>query len=351
MNFEVEKEYATKWLVLNGFGQFDLSNPIELYALDGNIGAIYFDLNPNGYLIINTFNYDIMEYSFNNKQSFEYYDHVIYNGPLQYYIETEGNTIDLFTDSIVNKEDLSTNYIQNKISIDDQTQKIQNLDSLITSLYTDNILDSNEVFNERSIVNATSNSFFETGSLTSSLVTWSSDYYCQVDSAAILLRYLYSNKSTSFLPSSYTTNGNVQSYLSNKYIINAGTNSYNVVYGGDTYREYNGSTLETKTTKGMNQYLIDRGLSSSYSVGYSMYNFNTIKNVINSNFPISLGSSSSVPGATWRSNHQVVAHSYMVGYDGVPFIYVNDTFGNNNISINGSSTYYTNFDMWYITKQ
>jgi len=136
--------------------------------------------------------------------------------------------------------------------------------------------------------------------------------------------------------------------LTNTYIYNGSTSSTEVVYGGGTYKEYDGSTLVTKTTKGMIQYLKDRGLSSSYTAVFSWYNFNTIKAMINNNLPVSVGTSSSVPGRTWKENHQVVAHAYSVGYDGVPFISVNDTFGRNNVSINGSSIYYPNFGMWYI---
>lgn len=322
----LEKDYASKWLKLNGYGINELSNPIELYSIDGSIGAICFDLNNTGYLVINAYNLDIMEYSFSNKKPFGNYNNVIYNGPLQFYIKNDENTIDLFTNSIIDKENLSNNYIINKISTEDKNSKIEKLKD-------------NAFF--------ASNSFVESGSLSGSLVTWSSSYYCQPDCAAILLRYLY-NRNSAFLPSGYTTNGNVQDYLTNTYILNGATTSSKVVNGGEPYQEYDGSTLVTKYTKGMIQYLVDRGLSSSYTAVFSWYDFSTIRNMINSNFPVSFGTSSTVPGSTWDESHQVVAHGYLVGYDGVPFIYVNDTFGNNNISINGSAKYYSNYGMWYI---
>lgn len=103
--------------------------------------------------------------------------------------------------------------------------------------------------------------------------------------------------------------------------------------------------LVTKNSKGISGYLTDRGLSN-YLVYWSMYNFNTIKQQINNNNPVYNGINDN--NNPWDGNHAVVTHGYMVGYDGVPFIIVNDNFGNNNISINGSQSYFSDRGMWYI---
>jgi len=104
---------------------------------------------------------------------------------------------------------------------------------------------------------------------------------------------------------------------------------------------------------GMNVYLQDRGLSSSYHAAWCNYNYNTIQSIINKNFPVSIGVPGGMANGTWGiENHQVVVYGYVVGYDGVPFNYVNDTFGNN-VSINADAslykyTYGDPIDMWYI---
>lgn len=66
------------------------------------------------------------------------------------------------------------------------------------------------------------------------------------------------------------------------------------------------------------------------------------------NYPVVIGVSTSNPSNTWGEDHAVVVHSYMVGYDGVPFVFVNNTFGSNDISVNGSLTYFSGKEMWYV---
>lgn len=326
--YGMEKQYVTKWLELNGYGLNELSNPIELYGIDGSIGAVCFDLNSTGYLIINTYNLDIMEYCFDGKSPLNSYENVIYNGPLEYYIEKNGSTIDLLTKNSVDKKSINNNYQLSKISEEEKSSKLEIQEAANSLLW--------------------SVSAVETGSLANSLVTWSSSYYCHPDSAAIMLKYLCTYKNSKFLPTTATTNNDVQDYLTNTYIINDGTTPSAVVNGGVSYSEYDGSTLVTKYTKGMAQYLVDRGLSSLYSAVAQSYNFTTIKTKINNNYPVVIGVSTSNPSNTWGEDHAVVVHSYMVGYDGVPFVFVNNTFGSNDISVNGSLTYFSGKEIWYV---
>ena len=61
-------------------------------------------------------------------------------------------------------------------------------------------------------------------------------------------------------------------------------------------------------------------------------------------------STNNFPGLEQDEGHAYVVHGYLIGYDGVPRLYVNDTFGSNNVVINGSSIYYSSYPygMWYI---
>ena len=324
-SYQLEKEYISKWLELNRYGINRISNPIELFNINGDVEAVCFDINTSGYIIINIHNYDITEFSFDAKKPISD-KKIIYDGPLKYYIEEQGKLINVKTNKAYSKSLFQINKPRVTLSNSEKYRKL-------TSIINDTDLEVRS-------------SFFENGFLSNSLVTWSSSYYCSVDASAILLKYLSMYKDYRFLPSGYTTNNKVQEFLvNNRYILDQSNSPSDVAYGGVPYMVYDGSMLVTKYSKGITGYLSDMSLSH-YSVYWSMYNFNTIKQQINNNNPVYTSIDSN--NSPWSENHAVVTHGYMVGYDGVPFIIVNDNFGNNNISINGSQSYFTTKGMWYI---
>ena len=99
----------------------------------------------------------------------------------------------------------------------------------------------------------------------------------------------------------------------------------------------------------MNQYLKDRGITT-WKAYFQTYSFEKIKSLINNDRPVVTATNGAIPNATWSGAHAYVVHGYKVGYDGVPYISINDTFGKNGVVINASTYYHpTDYDgMWYI---
>ncbi len=331
-----EATYVEEWLMLNNLGRHVVSDPTDLYSVSGEKVAIKFNVDKNGYVVLSLKNYDIMEYSFASSPKIDSAKKNIYNGFLCYYEEKGNELVDVITKKKIEKND-----------VEDFFKKLPQMSSVKLSEKVEalkELKNEKEILPGKTVLKAAGNGFFENGSLNHSLVTWSSSYYyCQVDSAAILLRYLYDYKWNKFLPSGYTSNNNVQSYLcTNKYLTNAPMWSNNVVNGG---------TENGVKFSGMKKYLLDRGIST-WAASFETYSFNRIKTLINSDIPVVHASNGYVPGNTWSNGaHAYVIHGYMVGYDGVPYMYVNDTFGSNGIGINASVAYHpTSYDgIWYIS--
>jgi len=332
-SFDGEAAYLEEWIKANGYGNHEVLHPRKMYTPDGDYIAVCFDIDQTGYIIINTINYDIMEYSF-DKRIDSHSNTLIYAGFTSVFEKIDANRfVSVDSGEVISAEAMGTTAFENlDIQRKPLSQKLFNL-------------------NQKAPVaerNANGNGYYESGSLKKSLVTWKSSYYCQVDCAAILLKYLHDNTSYSFLPSGNTTNTAVQKYLcTNSYLFDMGMNSYRAVNGGLTTKRYVGSQLETVTSKGMKQYLKDKGLNKNWTATSTSYSYNTIKSRINENRPVSLGVDGKAQGMSWGS-HQVVVHGYLVGYDGGSYLKVNDTFGSNGINLNGSSSYFSNYDMWYI---
>ena len=134
------------------------------------------------------------------------------------------------------------------------------------------------------------------------------------------------------MPSVYTTSGKVHQYLcDNGYLVNDGMWSKKVVNGGFTGLTY---------SKGMNTYLKDRGITT-WKAYFQTYSFAKIKTLINADRPVVTASDSAVPPeGNWNEPHAYVVHGYSVGYDGVPYLKINNTFGSNNVTINASASYH-----------
>ncbi len=326
-DYKEEAEYLTEWFKLNGYGNHSISNPRKMYSLDDELIAICFDIDNTGYVIINTINYDIMEYSFEGSIAGKQFNKLVYTGFTSVFGKIDDDRLCfLATGEVVPV------YEAKESAMDFSSLQRKPLAQKMFAIKSG----KGEVARPMG-----GNGFFESGSLKKNTAKWSSSYYCGVDSAAILLKYLYDYKSSKFLPSGSTTNSKVQKYLcNNKYLADKGLTLYEIVNGGAVW------SVNTKTT-GIKKYLKDRGISN-WSATKVSYSFNTIKTKINGDIPVAVGVNGKAPGATWKENHGVVVQGYLVGYDGVQRLTVNDTFGRNDVSVNASSTYYSSFGMWYI---
>ncbi len=330
-SFDGEAAYLEEWIKANGYGNHEVLHPRKMYTPDGDYIAVCFDIDQTGYIIINTINYDIMEYSF-NKRIDSHSNTLIYAGFTSVFEKIDANRfVSVDSGEVISAEAMGTTAFENlDIQRKPLSQKLFNMNQKAP------VAEKNG-----------GNGYYESGDLSKALATWDTGYSCQVDAAAILLKYLYDNVSSSFLPSGYTKDSKVQNYLCTyRYMVDAGMTSYQAVNGGASITRYSGAQLETVINTGIKQYLKDRGLRK-WSATSSSYSFNTIKLRINENRPVSLGVNGEKQGKSW-GNHQVVVHGYWVGYDGVPYVKVNDTFTRNGVSLNGSASYYNTYDMWYI---
>lgn len=325
-NHEEESSYLFDWFVLNGLGNHIISNPREMYSIDNNPIALLFDIDDNGYAVLNLINYDLMEFSFQNRPKFKENEKIIYNGFVSFYVDNGSMLYDVSKHKPINKESVSDFFSDIPIEKKELRQKLAEEETLKSSISAAPLRDG----------------FIEYGSLPYSLVTWTTNYFCHVDSAAILLRYCFDHLSSDFLPSGATTNGNVQAYLCNNNILLNTTLSSAYVVGG--------ASLYLGDMDGMEDYLSSMNISS-WSAHCASYSFNSIKALINSGTPVVTESKNNLsPYVPDDVSHAYVVHGYMVGYDGVPRLYINNSLGSNNVSINASSIYYDSYPhgMWYI---
>lgn len=333
-----EASYIKEWFLRNNLGTHTVTEPIELYSLSGLPAAVKFKVDNKGYVIICSQNYDVMEYSFESAPELDLEKKIVYNGFLEYY-EDEGNKLmNVLTKDIIEKDQVKDYY--SRIDRKSNSKSSEKL-TYKTDVLREQNSRVNVVSDERLL--SVRNGFFESGELNHSLPSWGvTGITCQVDCAAIVLKYLYDYKSSQFLPFGYTSNSTVQNYLCNNgYLVNSPMWSTDVVNGG---------VADGVSFGGMNSYLFDRGIYS-YAASFETYSFNRIKTLIDSDCPVVHASEGRIPNNTWGAQgHAYVIHGYMVGYDGVPFITVNDTLGSCNVSINASSYYHpdTYDGIWYI---
>lgn len=306
-NYELEKKYAVKYLQASGYGTVKVVDEIPLFNLEQELEAVCLNLDKSGYVIVNTKDLSIPEFStvaespYTMKKGMNFY-----NGPLNHYQKVNGNIIEMRTGRVVDAGQEAYIYKEKK----SDKQKVYNK------------------LDDRSSVNGliAPQSFLEQGYLTGTLRTWGTGHYCGVDGTAILLMYFDDYYNGNVVPTNLQSATALTDYLvNNKYIYDGGTSGDDVLYG------YNG-------TKGLNQYLKDRGfLYSGYTGVKSSFSWSLLLNKIDSNKPVMIGTNASHP--TYPT-HWIIAHGYTRGYDGVPYIVVNNGFGSNNINVTASEKYY-----------
>ncbi len=323
-NYQEIAEYVTLWFDVCGYGKHKISNPLELYSKSDEKIAVMFSIDQGGYVIVNLINYDVMEFSLDSCPEVSG-DKNIYNGFLE--ICSEDNNR-LYRDSFPSSLDEETDFWIDKNAIG-RIGLQEKRDQLVRIEARRGIIDSRQ----------TRNSTVDIGDLSHPLMTWGSGFYCQIDAAAILLRYLYDHNDSGILPYGVTNNYYIQSYLcSNLYLADSPMNANQVVNGG--VRVGNNYTL------GLNAYFWNNYLPH-YGIE-TYYDFSSIRYLIDSNTPVVCGVSPAIPGSTWGERHAVIVHGYISIDEDMFFMKVNDGNGHNGIYLNVADYYHVESDMWYV---
>lgn len=264
-----------------------VSNPIELNNVANEAEAILFSTSQNGYIIVNINDYSIPEFSLKNPSPFVNCANPIYNGPLEYYYEQNGEIRSLKDDTIVDIEQLNDYYTREKIS---------NPQKYLTTLYS-----TYQASNARyAIVEEY---------LSCALKRWCvPGDNCGSIASAICMRYYYDNVDTAYADSS----GLTQTALITKMQEFVGS-------GGTTHRQL---------INGLNDYFDSRNVDNT-AIGTSLFSFSRVKRSILADRPIIIGT---LDHPTF-GDHWIIAHGYFESIVDGNYIIINNGWGSNDIWI------------------
>lgn len=265
-----------------------LEEPIELYNLEDKVVALFFKSTKSGYIIVNTENLTVPEFSptENNKfitnRNIKYF----YNGPLTYMEKVGDSIIDLKShEAMGNEKQLKT-----------QLKR--------TMLYgTENITAAT---NTKSATRATQDQIYGTVPNYS----YNPTGICGSTASAMLTRYYDIYVDGRFVPSYLESSDGV---ALTKHLV--------PYIDGSTP----GSTA-TELRNGLNNYLSDQGVSKRVSTYYSSL-INTIKSSVSSDNPYILG----LYNHPKYGNHWVTGYGYYDSSD--DYALVNDGWGSVNVWI------------------
>ncbi len=331
-NYTDEEYFVKNWFILNNFGEHEITEPKDLYSFKGKIIARYYNVDKTGYVIVNLLDYEIMEFSFESRPDINDIEKVVYIRFASFGRDDGESVFDINEKQAIEKDkcsDFIAESMINKVSLNERISSQRS--------YIDRNDDSINI-QDRSY------SSVEYGNIMYPLETFtSSTYKCHVTAAAILLRYYRDHYSSDFLPDGIWANYSIQWYLvNNSFLFNMSLSSAHVVYG---------YLYDSGYMKGMIDYLQNDRHIYSYYADYDFYNFNTIKDLINSNKPVVAESASNIPPDYNGSGHAYVVHGYFVGYDGLQKLVINNGWGSNNVYISASPTYFASYPygIWYIS--
>ena len=265
-----------------------VSNPVELKNLDGKVEAIAFTVGQNGYIVVNINDLSIPELSLENPNPFANCEKPIYNGPLQYYYESGGQIKSLVDNSTVDITQIDNCY---------KKEKISNLNDYIAVLALEYDNDTRAATTERY--------------LSASLAEWAmSGGICAAIAAAICIKFMYDNVSYVYIDSNsdYIYEGALIN-LMNQYLGGPGVDAYEL-------------------RDGLNAYFNDRHINNS-AVITNPLTFNTVKQSINSNRPLIIGTHDHPT----YGDHCIVAHGYFQSRVDGNYIIINDGARHNNVWI------------------
>ncbi len=138
--------------------------------------------------------------------------------------------------------------------------------------------------------------------------------------------YFDDNYSDCFVPTTKEYDEILQDYLIyEEYIQDSGADADDLIDGA-------GNCI------GLIGYIKEHGYpSGGYSAFKHSYSWDFLTDKIDNDRALLVGTSSTHP--VYRT-HWIIAHGYLQGYDGIPYIIVNDGFGSNNIHVTASGQYY-----------
>ena len=271
----------------------NVSDPILLDNLYGEVEAVAFSIDTGGYIIVNSNDFSVPELSLSGCNPFANCSSPVYNGPLAYYSKQNGTIISLVDGLAIDINQFSYKY---------KRGKIENPVLYVSSLEKE----SEEKDKSRS----------SSHYLTGTLQTWTiSGGNCGSIASAICMRYYYDYVSTNYVDASNTSMNSLIT-LMQIYVGTGGTYYYQLV-------------------NGLNNYFNDRGVSNTAYKG-SPYSFSRVKSSINANRPIIVGTSNHPT----FGNHWIIAHGYYQGDYSNDYIIVNNGWGSNSVWVQSSTTYF-----------
>lgn len=327
IKFGTEKKYGTAYLANLGYSVI-LSNPIPLYNFDYELEAVSFTIKNNGYIIVNSNDLSIPEFSLKAQNPFEksYNKLYLYNGPLQYFEKTQDEIRNIKTNQNIkinnlNKNEMNFKYKKDKINKENK--------------YKELIKQNSTRKNNNDLMSITaSGEYEEFYKLNVYLRQYDTSRYCGVDGTAILLKWVDDYFAPTMVSDLIDTEKSLTDYLvNNDYIYDGGTSAFTVVNG----RKYN----DYLTTTGIKGYISDH--VGTYPVDYIPYTYSDIKYKIKQGNYALMVSTSAHPYPTF-DNHWVLPYGYAkpVLQTEPAYLIVNDGFGNNDVYIEASDQYFRN---------
>lgn len=267
-----------------------ISNYKILDNLYGKEEAILFSTNNEGYIIVNLNDLSIPEMSLYNNCPLIDYDNPVYNGPLDYYYESNGIIKSILDDLIVDINDVTYFYTK------------ENLNYSLEDVYS--------LFNTKQARYVKSEKY-----LSGELKKWYiSGGNCGSIASAICMRYYYDYVDTSYVDSDKIEE-NTLIALMQEYVGEGGTN-YNNLY------------------KGLNKYFKSRNINNN-AIKKTSFNFSNVKQAILSDRPIIVGT---LKHPTYK-DHWIIAHGYFESRVDGSYIIINNGWKNNNVWIVPDANY------------
>ncbi len=297
--------------IMSDFGNFTVSDEVVLYNLDGEAEAKCISFEPVGYVIVNSNNYSIPEFSPENDSPYTNFDKTvvthIYNGPLSYFTMENGVIYDVRTHKQIDLDMLS--YIYSEPPTISTNTNISNIALASVTPRATMTIKTEHTPN-----------------------TWSTNNYCGLDGCAIILSYLDDHHDDSLLTSSQNNSPALQSYLkTNRYIPNAATDGYDLV---------NGRTASGINYTGLNDFFSDKGSTiRATQRDFTNSLWETVQNSFTNDIPVLLGTTEDQPISDYAV-HWLIAYGYYYHDAYGSKIIVNDGFGVNGVYVTASLTYY-----------
>ncbi len=283
-----------------------LGTPVELYGLNDNIVAVFYELKNGGYIIINTNDFSVPEFS--PTSSNKYYsanskNKYYYNGPGAYFIKN-GNVI----------KDLKHN--ENLGTAQELCKEVTKTGKYIYGDVKNSVSATNQnISTDQAVQRSVTTTVERRVPGTVPNYSYNPDGICGSTACAMVLRYLDIYFPDDYVPSNLESSTGVAliQYLV-PYMNDPGTNPANL-FGG------------------LQDYLDDRNIDDF--ANWDVSGIGLIMNYISASRPFVLG----LHNHPTYSEHWVTGYGYSHGT--TDYAIVNDGWGNTNIYINLSYTDYT----------